>query len=165
MACPQSNSLISGCNFTQFLVDQQPVYDKLILEDIRPEDGWILHVDQGTFEAYSGVQHTLDRFNHVWPNVTKTWSATIAGNCLGTLCDKVEHYITWGATRLVYFLEEQSWATPLLCFDREMHIIHAREHFRQIITPKSPSSLAWPTGRGEGSFKSKGDKKMPSTAK
>jgi hypothetical protein len=83
MACPQSNSLISGCNFTQFLVDQQPVYDQLILEDIRPEDGWILHVDQGTFEAYSGVQHTLDRFNHVWPNVTKTWSATIAGNCLG----------------------------------------------------------------------------------
>jgi len=143
--CPQSNSKLSGCSYTQFLVDQEPVYDKLILEDIRPEDGWILHVDTGTFEAYAGVQHTLDRFNHVWPNVTKTWTATVAGNCLGTPCDKVEHYITWGATRLVYFLEEQSWATPLLCFDQEMHITHAREQFRQIISDilKPATSAIW----------------------
>lgn len=145
MACPSSNALLSGCNFTQFLVDQQPVYDKLILEDIRPEDGWILHVDTGTFEAYSGVQHTLDRFNHVWPNVTKKWTATVAGNCLGTPCDKVEHYITWGSTRLVYYLEEQSWATTLLCFDQEMHITHAREQFRQIISDilKPATSAIW----------------------
>ncbi len=143
--CPQSNSLISGCSFTQFLVRQEPVFDKMILEDIRPEDGWILHVDQGTFEAYSGVAHTLDRFNHVWPNVTKTWTATVAGNCLGTPCDKVEHYITWGSTRLVYFLEEQSWATPLLCFDQQMHITHAREQFRQIISDilKPATSAIW----------------------
>jgi hypothetical protein len=143
--CPQSNNLLSGCSFTQFLVDQEPVYDKLILEDIRPEDGWILHVDIGTFEAYAGVQHTLDRFNHVWPNVTKTWAATQAGNCLGTPCDKNEHYITWGSTRLVYFLEEQYWATPLLCFDQQMHVTHAREQFRQIITDilKPATSAIW----------------------
>ena len=145
MSCPQSNALLSGCQYTQFLVDQEPVYDKLILEDIRPEDGWILHVDVGTFEAYSGVQHTLDRFNHVWPNVTKVWNATVAGNCLGTPCDKTEHYITWGSTRLVYFLEEQSWATPLLCFDQEMHVTHAREQFRQIISDilKPATSAIW----------------------
>lgn len=130
--CPTAN--ISGCQFTQLLVDQQPVYDKLILEDIRPEDGWITHVDTGTFPAYSGVQHTLDRFNHVWPNVTKQWKPTQAGNCLGTPCDKTEHHITWGATRLTYFLEEQSWATPLLCYDQDMHVTHAKEHFRQIIS-------------------------------
>jgi hypothetical protein len=126
--------MVTGCQFTQQLVSQEPVYDKLILEDIRPEDGWILHVETGQFPAYSGVQHTLDRFNHVWPNVTKTWRATQAGNCLGTPCDKVENFITWGATRLTYFLEEQSWATPLLCYDQEMHVTHAKEHFRQIIT-------------------------------
>lgn len=143
--CPQSNGLLSGCSFTEFLVSQEPVYDQLILEDIRPEDGWILHVDTGTFEAYSGVQHTLDRFNHVWPNVTKTWTATSAGNCIGTPCDKIEHLITWGATRLVYFLEEQSWATTLLCFDQDMHITHAREQFRQIITDilKPATSAIW----------------------
>ena len=110
------------------------MYDRLILEDIRPTDGWITHVKTGTFEAYSGVQHTLDRFNHVWPDVTKRWTPTQAGNCLGTPCDKVEHHITWGASRLTYFLEEQSWGTPLLCFDQEMHITHAKEHFRQIIS-------------------------------
>lgn len=143
--CPQSNGTQSGCNFTQFLVRQEPVYDKLILEDIRPTDGWILHVDIGTFDAYSGVQHFLDRFNHVWPNVTKVWTPTQTGNCLGTPCDKVEHYITWGSTRLVYFLEEQSWATPLLCFDQQMHITHAREQFRQIITDilKPATSAIW----------------------
>ncbi len=143
--CPQSNKALSGCSFTQFLVDQLPVYDKLILEDIRPEDGWILHVDTGTFEAYAGVQHTLDRFNHVWPNVTKTWTATAAGNCIGTPCDKVEHYITWGSTRLVYFLEEQSWATQLLCFDQDMHVTKAREQFRQIIGDilKPATSAIW----------------------
>ena len=134
MANPCPTSTISGCQFTQLLVDQQPVYDKLILEDIRPEDSWILHVDTGEFPAYSGVQHTLDRFNHVWPNTTKQWKPTQAGNCLGTPCDKTEHHISWGATRLTYFLEEQSWATPLLCYDQDMHVTHAKEHFRQIIS-------------------------------
>lgn len=131
--CP-TPGIVTGCQFAQQLVTQEPVYDKLILEDIRPEDGWILHVETGEFPSYSGVQHTLDRFNHVWPNVTKTWRPTQAGNCLGTPCDKVENYITWGATRLTYFLEEQSWATPLLCYDQDMHVTHAKEHFRQIIT-------------------------------
>jgi hypothetical protein len=143
MSCPTGK--VTGCQFTNFLVTQEPVYDKLILEDIRPEDGWILHVDMGTFEAYSGVQHTLDRFNHVWPNVTKQWVQTQAGNCIGTPCDKNEHYITWGSTRLVYFLEEQSWATPLLCYDQDMHVTAAREQFRQIIGDilKPATSAIW----------------------
>jgi hypothetical protein len=127
-------STLNGTQFSQLLVDQTPVFDKMILEDIRPEDGWILHVETGKFPAYSGVQHTLDRFNHVWPDVTKAWTPTQAGNCLGTPCTKTENYITWGSTRLTYFLEEQSWATPLLCFDQEMHVTHAKEQFRQIIT-------------------------------
>jgi hypothetical protein len=134
MAAPCPTPTLNGCQFTQFLVSQEPVYDKLILEDIRPEDGWILHVETGTFPSYSGVQHTLDRFNHVWPNVTKAWTPTAAGNCLGTPCNLPENYITWGATRLTYFLEQQSWATPLLCYDQDMHVTHAKEHFRQIIS-------------------------------
>lgn len=117
----------------------------MILEDIRPTDGWILHVDTGVFDANSGVQHTLDRFNHVWPNVTKVWTATVAGNCLGTPCDPTEHKITWGATRLTYFLEQQSWSTPLLCFDQEMHVTQAKENFRYIISDilKPATSAIW----------------------
>lgn len=133
MSCP-SNSIVRGCDFASFLVDQQPVYDKLILETVRPTDGWILHMETGTFPAYSGTEHTLDRFEHVFPNTTKEWVQTHSGNCLGTPCDKTEHCIGWGATRLTYHLEEQSWQTPLLCFDNDMHITHAKEHYRQIIS-------------------------------
>jgi hypothetical protein len=127
-------NIVSCSAFPQFLVTQEPVYDKLILADIRPQDGWIGHVDTGVFPAYSGTTHTLDRFNHVYPNVTKTWLQTQAGSCVGTPCDKNEHSIGWGATRLTYFLEEQSWQTPLLCYDQDMHVTHAKEHFRYIIS-------------------------------
>lgn len=126
---------IVSCNkFTQFLVSQEPVYDKLILADIRPSEGWIGHMSTGMFPAYSGVEHTLDRFNHVFPDITQQWNRTQASSCLGTPCDKRENTIGWGATRLTYFLEEQSWATNLLCFDQQMHITHAKEQFRQIIS-------------------------------
>lgn len=126
---------IVSCNkFTQFLVAQEPVYDKLILSDIRPSEGWIGHISTGVFPAFSGTEHTLDRFNHVFPDVTQEWNRTQAGNCLGTPCDKTENCIGWGATRLTYYLEEQSWSTPLLCYDQQMHITHAKEHFRQIIS-------------------------------
>ena len=126
--------IISCDQFPQFLVDQQPVYDKLILSDIRPTDSWVLNVATGTFEAFSGVEHTLDRFRHVFPNTTKQWNRTQYGSCLGTPCDKNEYCIGWGATRITYYLEEQSWATPLLCFDQDMHVTKAQEHFKQIIS-------------------------------
>lgn len=127
-------SFISCNKFTQYLVNQEPVYDKLILEDVRPTDGWIGHVSMGSFEAYSGVEHTLDRFNSVYPDTTKKWDVVTAANCTGTPCDLTEYCIGWGATRITYFLEKQSWATPLLCFDEMMHITKAKEHFRQIIS-------------------------------
>jgi len=127
-------SVISCNKFAQYLVDQQPVFDKLILSDIRPTDSWILNVKTGTFDSFSGVEHTLDRFNHVAPNVTKQWTRTQYASCVGTPCDKTEYCIGWGATRVTYFLEEQSWQTPLLCFDQQMHVVKAQEHFRQIIS-------------------------------
>src|SRR5437667_15476 len=115
-------NIVSCSQFTQFLVDEQPNYDKYIIKDIRPSDGWIPHVESGTFEAWSGTQHTRDRFNNVYPNVTKVWKQVAAASCLGTPCDKTENQIGWGSTRETYFLEEQSWATPLLCYDQDMHI-------------------------------------------
>jgi hypothetical protein len=127
--------ILSCSQFTQFLVDQQPVYDKYIIEDIRPTyAGWIPHVTSGTWEAWSGVQHTRDRFNNVFPNTTKTWIPTASGNCLGTPCDKNEHRIGWGSTRITEFLEEQSWQSDLLCFDQEMHITHAKKQWSYIIS-------------------------------
>ena len=134
MACPSVNSVVRACDFASFLVNQLPVYDKLILQDIRPTDGWVLHVETGVFPAYSGVEHTIDRFNHVWPDTTREWTESTSGNCLGTPCDKTENCIGWGSTRRTYHLQEQSWMTPLMCFDNDMHITHAKEQFRQIIS-------------------------------
>jgi hypothetical protein len=125
--------ILSCSDFTQFLVDQLPYYDDLILEDIRPTDSWVANVKQGTWEPYTGVEHTIDRFNHVYANTTKVWNRVEDGSCVGTPCDKTENRIGWGATRITYFLEEQSWATDLLCFDQMMHITKAKQHFRQII--------------------------------
>ena len=127
--------IVSCSQFTQLLVDQQPYYDKYIIKDIRPADaGWMAHVTSGTFEAWSGTQHTRDRFNNVFPNITKVWEAVTSGSCLGTPCDLNEHLIGWGSTRLVYGLEKQSWQTPLLCYDQDMHVTHAKEQFAYIIS-------------------------------
>jgi len=125
--------ILSCSAFTQYLVDQLPYYDQLILEDIRPTDSWVANVKQGMWMPHTGVEHTIDRFNHVYANTTKVWTRTEDGSCIGTPCDKTEHRIGWGSTRTTYFLEEQSWMTDLLCFDQLMHITHAQEQFRQII--------------------------------
>lgn len=129
-----AGQILSCSQFTQFLVDEQPNYDKYIIKDIRPSDSWLSHVESGTFEAWTGTQHTRDRFNNVYPNVTKIWKQVAAASCLGTPCDKTENCIGWGSTRETYFLEEQSWATQLLCFDQMMHITKAREQFSYIIS-------------------------------
>ena len=106
--------MIISCNqFTQALVDQQPHYDKMIVETLRPTDGWIGHVSTGTFPAGAGTSLYQDRFEVVFPDTTKAWNAVGYAGCLGTPCDKSEHVIGWGSSRLNYGLEEQYWQTPL----------------------------------------------------
>lgn len=128
-----AGDIISCDQFPQFLVDQTPVFDELIVEDIRPTDGWLLNIQTGSMPMGTPTEVTQDRFKHVFPNTTKTWVRTNVGSCVGTPCDKTEHTIGWGADRLTYYAEEQSWQTPLLCYDQDMHITHAMEHIQQII--------------------------------
>lgn len=136
---------VSCSQFTQLLVDEQPNYDQYIIKDIRPEDpaNWMGHVKSGTFEAWSGTQHTRDRFNSVFPNITKTWLPVQAGNCIGAPCDKNYHQIGFGSTRLTYFLEEQNWRTQLLCFDNMMHVTHAKQQFSYIISDILRPTTTW----------------------
>lgn len=133
MACPTGT--IQACDFAQFLVDQTPRFDELIMEDIRPTDGWLLNISTGTTPMGTPVEITQDRFRHVWPNTTKTWTKRTANGpgCTGNPCDPTEHQIGWGADRLTYFAEQQTWGTPMLCYDQQMHITHAEEHLAQII--------------------------------
>lgn len=119
----------------QFLVNEVPRFDEMIMNDIRPTDGWILNVSTGTTPMGTPVEITQDRFRAVWPNTTKVWRRVPAAGpgCSGAPCDLPEHQIGWGADRLTYFAEQQSWATPLFCYDQDMHITQAKEHIAQII--------------------------------
>lgn len=134
MACPPGQ-IVAGCDFGQFLVDQTPKFDELIMEDIRPSDGWLLNVSTGTTPMGTPVEITQDRFRSVWPNTTKQWNRVTANGpgCTGSPCDPTENCIGWGADRLTYYAEQQTWSTPLLCYDQDMHITHAEQHLAQII--------------------------------
>src|SRR6185503_1575994 len=135
MSCP-SNQIIQACDFGQFMVDQTPRFDELILEDIRPVDGWLLNVSTGTTPMGTPTEVTQDRFRSVFPNTTKTWTRKVANGpgCTGNPCDPTEHLIGWGTDRLTWYAEQQSWATPLLCYDQDMHITQAEAHIDQIIS-------------------------------
>ena len=135
MSCPTAQ-IISGCDFVQALVDQTPKFDELIMEDIRPTDGWIGNVSTGTTPMGTPTEITQDRFRGVYPNTTKAFQRVVANGpgCSGAPCDPTEHQIGWGADRLTYYAETQSWSTPVLCYDQEMHITHAQQHIEQIIS-------------------------------
>ncbi len=133
MSCPAT--YIQGCDFGQFLVDQTPKFDELIMEDIRPTDGWMLNVSTGTVETGMPVEIVQDRFRSVFANTTKTWTKVAANGvgCSGNPCDPNEHQIGWGADRLVWYEEQQYWQTPLLCYDQEISVTAAEQHINQII--------------------------------
>ena len=69
MACP-TGQIIAACDFPQFFVDQTPRFDELIMEDIRPTDGWLLNVSTGTTPMGTPAEITQDRFRSVFPNTT-----------------------------------------------------------------------------------------------
>ena len=134
MACP-SSQIVAACDFPQFFVDQTPRFDELIMEDIRPTDGWLLNVSTGTTPMGTPTEVTQDRFRSVWPNTTRPWRRVTAASpgCSGHPCDPHEECIGWGADRLTYYAEEATWATPLLCYDQDMHVTHAEQHLAQVI--------------------------------
>lgn len=135
MSCP-AGQIIAACDFPQFLVDQTPRFDEMIMQDIRPTDGWLYNVSTGTTPMGTPTEVTQDRFRSVFPNTTKVWTRkTAAGpGCVGNPCDPTEHQVGWGADRLTWYAEQQYWNTPLFCYDQDMHITAAEEHLSQIIS-------------------------------
>lgn len=125
---------ISCQTYANHLVNQGPIYDKEILKDVRPPQAELLgYYRAGTFDAFSGAQHTVDRFKGVQPNVTAAWSAVDGTDCTQKHCDLDANQIAWGYDRDTYGRERQSWKTQLICFEDVMLKTHAKEHFRQII--------------------------------
>ncbi|HTQ50762.1 MAG TPA: hypothetical protein VMJ12_08620 [Candidatus Acidoferrales bacterium] len=132
MSCPSGTLL--ACDYPQFMVDQTPYFSQVIMEDIRPTDGWILHIPIESSPPGTPVEITQDRFRAVFPNTTKQWTRVQAnGPGCTTACDLTGHQLGWGADRLTFYAEQQTWETPLLCQMQDMHITHARQHVDQII--------------------------------
>ena len=96
------------------MVDQTPYFSDVIMEDIRPSDGWILHVPTEPAAYGTPVEITQDRFRGVFPNTTKQWTKVQANGpgCVNAPCDVPGHQIGWGADRLTFFAEQQTWETP-----------------------------------------------------
>lgn len=133
--------MADGCinpqEFTQFLLEELPIYEPNIIRDITPTDGWIGHVSVGQWDPFDGTSHILDRFRDVQPNVTKKWYDVSNTACLGGTsapCDPPENFIGWGSTRITYGQERQSWRSQLLCFDQILTVNKAQQQIEQIIS-------------------------------
>lgn len=121
--------------FTNFLAEQTPNFEKQITKDIRPYDaGMVGFYNTQPWDAYSGAEHTYDRFNSVSPDTTALWNDVQGANCVGKPCDPPENKIGYGFTRRTVRLFEQSWASDLLCFDQIIYKNKAKEHVQQIIS-------------------------------
>lgn len=132
-----SEGCLNPQQFTNFLLEELPIYEPQIIRDIRPTDGWIGHVSVGQWDAFDGTSHVQDRFRHVSPNVTKKWYEVSNEACLGgnqAPCDPPENLICWGTTRRTFGQEKQSWRSQLLCFDQIVTVNKAVEHVSQIVS-------------------------------
>lgn len=131
MACPEG--FLTGCDFVQALVDQTPHFDKRIMDDITPTDGWIGNVSLYQVPAGTPPEVTQDRMRTVMANVTKAWRRTGTPGCDFAACDPPQHRIGWGSDRLTFFEQEITWATPLFCADQLYSVSHAKEQIDNII--------------------------------
>lgn len=130
-----------GClnpqEFSQFLLEELPIYEPQIIRDITPTDGWIGHVSVGQWDPFDGTSHIQDRFTDVQPDVTKKWYDVSNTSCLGgnqAPCDPPENFIGWGSKRVTFGQERQSWRSQLLCFDQILTVNKAVEQLSQIIS-------------------------------
>lgn len=133
---------ISCSSFTDFLSRRAEHLDDAILKDLHPQDGWVGHVATGRFKAQDGVQHTFDRFNQVFPDLSGTWEDVTAAACVGKPCDPSVTNIGLGFTRDSYKLQRRSYATDLFCFDQILSADRAKQQFAHVIeTLRRASSL------------------------
>ncbi len=128
--------------FTDFLSRKSEHLDDNIISSLHPTDTWIGHVSTGRFAAEDGVEHTFDRFENVFPDLSSCWEDVTATSCVGKPCDPTEQKIGLGFTRDSYKLQRKAYATDLFCFDQILSADRAKRQFAHIIrTLRRASSL------------------------
>jgi len=129
-----AGSKISCKQYASYLLEQTPNYDKTILKDMRPiTAGMIGFYRSGSWDAYTGGRHVLDRFRSVSPDLTKPWQEVDETDCTQAHCDQPANQIAWGSDRTEYGRERQSWKSQVICFEEVMLKTHAQEHMAQVI--------------------------------
>jgi hypothetical protein len=129
-------------SFTDFLSRRSEHLDDLIIRSMHPVDTWIGHVSIGRFKAEDGVEHTFDRFENVFPDLSGVWEDVTASSCVGQPCDPTSTKIGLGFTRDSYKLQRRAYETDLFCFDQILSADRAKQQFAHVIrTLRRASSL------------------------
>ena len=119
--------------FTDYLSRKSEHLDTEIIRALHPIDTWIGHVGTGRFPAEDGVEHTFDRFENVFPNLSGNWEDVTAASCVGTPCDPSSQKIGLGFTRDSYKLQRKAYETDLFCFDQILSADRAKQQFAHVI--------------------------------
>lgn len=108
-------------SFIDVLIRESPHYAREIIRDMRVQDAdWLAMVPTGTWPSFTGTSRTKWRLHNVFPNPTHPWTAFETdpdSGCVEGVCCRTRHKICWGHSSENYSLIEQSWATPLLCYE------------------------------------------------
>jgi hypothetical protein len=133
---------ISCSAFTDFLSRRSEHLDDEIIRSLHPRGQWVGHVSTGRFKAEDGVEHTFDRFENVFPDLSTPWEDVTAASCVGKPCDPNVTLIGLGFTRDSYKLQRRSYATDLFCFDQILSADRAKQQFAHVIrTLRRASSI------------------------
>ena len=119
--------------FANYLSMRAEHLDYDIMRDVTPLEGWVGHVSVGMFPSQDGVEHTFDRINRVYPQLTGCWEDVGNTSCVGQPCDPNETEIGFGLTRDSYKLQRRSYKTQLFCFDQLISVDRATEQFNGIL--------------------------------
>lgn len=119
--------------FTDYLIRKAEHLEDQLTKAMHPIDTWVGHVETGRFPAQSGVEHTFDRLELVFPDLRGAWEDVTAGSCVGTPCDPSTTEICFGFTRDSFKLTRKAYATKLLCFDQIMSADKAKIQFAHIL--------------------------------
>ena len=129
--------------FTDFLIRKSEHLDENIIKSMHPTDtlDWTMFPPDA-FAAEDGIEHTFDRFENVFPDLSTCWEDVTATSCVGKPCDPTEQKIGLGFTRDSYKLQRKAYATDLFCFDQILSADRAKKQFAHVIrTLRRASSL------------------------
>jgi hypothetical protein len=128
------------------LLIRYPHFDRDIIKDVTPVQGWVGHVATGPWPnepdgGGGGVSRNFDRINRMFPNLSGCWKDVVATGCVGKPCDPDSKLIGFGFTRDEYHEQQTSYETDLFCWDLIMSADRAKEQFAGLIVGLREATL------------------------